>query len=213
MIHTCVVTHNRLPYTQRCLDSYLKTARETRLVVVDNNSDDGTAEWLQESGHNIVLNDTNRYPGAACNQGWDRLQETYGTPDFYHRSDNDIEYLPGWQEEVEAVFADNPDLVLLGILNLHEDRRLNLDDAVGIEPTAVGGNVVMRLPLRWNEDPWDGPANEDYMMCQEAGSHGLVARLERTVANNMAFCGYDDFPSYYDHTAAVRGYPDARATV
>lgn len=230
-ILTCVVTHERLPYTRRCIESLLATWRPgDAIVVVDNASTDGTAAWLnsllwpRRAGMmRVVLNRDNVFPGAATNQGWaSGLDEaaTYGlTFDLLHRSDNDIEYREGWQAEVEAAFLANERLALLGILNLHEDRGVNADHETGIEPVGqVGGNVVLPrrlwdLGMRWSERPWAPDHGEDAHMSQRAYKHGFVARLRRTVADNMAFCRYDDFPSYYDRTAAIRGIPDARRSV
>jgi len=211
MILTCLVTHDRLAYTQRCVESLLATMRPAdRLIIVDNASPDLTAAWLLSRGLPAILNGENRYPGAACNQGWDYgLAES--VPDFLHRSDNDIEYLPGWQAEVESAFSVHPGLALLGILNLHEDRGVPFPDGEGIEPVGrVGGNVVMpvrlfRAGLRWDERPW-GAVNEDGLMSAAAAEHGQVAMLVRTIAHNMAFCRYGDYPEYYNRTAAIRGY-------
>jgi glycosyltransferase involved in cell wall biosynthesis len=219
MIATCIVTCDRLAYTRRCIESWLDTRRPgDRLVIVDNASTDGTADYLATLPVPTIYNETNRYPGAACNQGWDWLVANVNAI-YLHRSDNDIEYLPGWADEAEAAFVRHPDLVLLGLLNLHED--------LGYEPSKVdiiesvewlGGNVVMPTAafldgLRWDERPWAPGATEDSHMSAWGHRRGGVARLVRTVANNMAFNRYEDFPAYYDRTAAVRGLADARRSV
>lgn len=230
-ILTCVVTHERLAYTVRCVESLLAAWRPgDGIVIVDNASTDGTPAWLnsllwpRRAGIvRVVLNRDNVYPGAATNQGWSsalELADQHGlTYDLLHRSDNDIEYRPGWQAEVEAAFAGYEQLALLGILNLHEDRGLNLDDATGIDIVGtVGGNVVLPSRLwyagmRWSERPWAPDHGEDNAMSQRAYKHGFVARLSRTVADNIAFNRYDDFPEYYDRTAAIRGIANARRSV
>lgn len=217
MILTCIVTCDRLPLTKRCVESYLDTKRpRDRVVVVDNASTDGTRDWLcglEDVG--IILNRENRYPGAATNQGWDALLYDYAQAPLLHRSDNDIEYLPGWGDEVEAAFAAYPDLALLGVLNLHEDRGyVSGPDDHGIEEVkAVGGNAIMpsaffRAGLRWDERTWPELHYEDHDMSRRAARKGRVGRLVRTVANNMAFCRAADFPDYYRRTAAERGIAD-----
>lgn len=218
MIFTCVVTHNRLAYTQRCLDSLLATRRRgDAIVVVDNASTDGTVEYLEGLGRRIrlILNDTNRYPGAATNQGWDSAPPRYA---LLHRSDNDIEYRPGWQAEVEAAFAEYPEIALLGILNLHEDAPDKVGEGrIKIVPR-VGGNVVMptrlfREGMRWTEGAWQPGHDEDGPMSWEAARRGWVARLVASVADNMAFNRFWDFPDYYRETARVRGFADAEHSV
>jgi hypothetical protein len=215
MILTCIVTCDRLPLTKRCVESYLDTKRpEDRVVVVDNASTDGTRDWLcglEDVG--IILNRENRYPGAATNQGWDALLYDHDQAPLLHRSDNDIEYLPGWQAEVERAFADFPELALLGILNLHEDDPLGVGTGLIKPVPRVGGNVVMpsalyREGLRWSELPWRQGQDEDGPMSEAAHRRGWVARLVPTVANNMAFGRALDFPDYYQRTAAERGIRD-----
>lgn len=216
---SCVVTHDRLDYTKRCVRSLQATAPGNLLVVVDNASTDGTREWLVENVEHVILNDDNRFPGAACNQGWDyglALEPEHG---FLHRSDNDIEYLPGWYEHVMETMGDWPEVALLGILNLHEDRRIDARDETGIDTVPrVGGNVVLpsrlfHAGLRWREGKWAPGQDEDGPMSWAAAKHGWVARLRRTVANNIAFCRYDDYPDYYDETARLRGFANARGSV
>ena len=67
------------------------------------------------------------------------------------RSDNDIEYLDGWQTQVEQAFEAFPELGQLGILNRHEDyddhqpvTRLERNGtAINVQWPKVGGNCVV----------------------------------------------------------------------
>ena len=209
-ILTCLVTHDRLPLTQRCVASLQATMRpQDRLIIVDNASADGTQEWLLRLGVAVILNPTNDYPGPACNVGWAQGLADW-EPTYLHRCDNDIQMLPGWGEEVETAFATHPDLALLGILNLHEDRHSEPHDALGaIEPCErVGGNVV--IPVRYFREGlrWIAGFLEDGPMSGAGHARGTVAMLVNTVANNMAFCRALDFPEYYKRTAAARGIGD-----
>lgn len=216
MILTCLITHERLAYSQRCVASWQATARPgDRLIVVDNASTDGTVEWLHTLEPPVIYNAENVYPGPACNQGWDAGLGA-GQPDFLHRSDNDIEYLPGWADEAERAFAEHPDLALLGILNLHEDRGSGFPagDPGAIEPCyRVGGNIVMRTAMFREGARWQGGFLEDGPMSEAGHARGTVAMLVRTVANNMAFHRYSDYPAYYNRTAAVRGIGDPEHSV
>jgi GT2 family glycosyltransferase len=211
MILTCLVTCDRLPYTTRAIDSWMGTVRpQDRLVVVDNASTDGTKEYLDRLHVPVIFNAENRWPGPACNQGWDDGLAQW-SPDFLHRADNDISYRAGWAQEVELAFSRHPDLVLLGVLNLHEDRGVELPagEPGDIEPCdRVGGNVVMRPDL-FRDVRWQDGFLEDGPMSAAAHERGTVAMLVRTVADNMAFNRYWDFPAYYDRTAAARGIGDA----
>ena len=147
-IHTTFITYNRLELTKVAVSSYLETVSVPHtLVVVDNCSIDGTRDWLlNDFDHGIHLLDKNRYPGDACNLGWSRAPED---ADFLHRADNDFKFLPGWCEQVEALFKTKK----IGQVGLRTDEeevfaRWN-----------VGGNCVIRRSLwdkglRYDERPW-----------------------------------------------------------
>jgi GT2 family glycosyltransferase len=71
-----IVTHNGLPFTKMCLAAVLHNTDGPayEVIVVDNGSDDGTADYLRAvaaaNAHvRLVLNDRNRGFAAANNQG------------------------------------------------------------------------------------------------------------------------------------------------
>lgn len=223
-ILTCVVTHDRLPYSERTLRSLREGA--DWIVVADNASTDGTTEWLLDVAvrddlvDGVVFNERNLYPGAACNIGWHEGLTRLSYATLLHRSDNDIVYHPGWADHVEQVFAAHPKLGLYGVLNLAED----FPDGQPVAPHTVdgvtvnrywpriGGNVVIRRELwdqglRWMPGPWKpGGQDEDGEMCAQVEAAGFYhANAVEPIASNIAFGRYADFPSYYDRTAAVRG--------
>ncbi len=66
-----LVTYGQLPLTMACLDSIRRYTDEPyELIVVDNASPDGSADWLRrQSDVRLVENDENRGFPAAVNQG------------------------------------------------------------------------------------------------------------------------------------------------
>lgn len=213
----CVVTHNRLDYTKRCIESWWGWAGpDDYLVVVDNASTDGTREWLEQhpSPFKRIYNDGNLFPGAATNIGWHHGLK-YHDADLLMRSDNDIEYLPGWRRAVEDGFGWEQ-LGQLGLLNMHEDfndaQPVVEEHGVNVHFPRTGGNCVIRRDLwehgfRWEGGAWQpGGNDEDTRASLTVEQMGYrVARIIPTVANNMSFHRYQDFPEYYDQTAALRG--------
>ncbi|MFD1953958.1 glycosyltransferase [Paenibacillus thailandensis] len=67
-----ILTHNQIEYTKLCIESIRKyTEKDTyEIIIIDNNSTDGTKDWLQEQDDlQLILNDYNAGFPAGCNQG------------------------------------------------------------------------------------------------------------------------------------------------
>jgi glycosyltransferase involved in cell wall biosynthesis len=220
-IASCVVTYQRLDYTQRTIESILNTRTGPHhLTVVDNHSTDGTRAWLESVKEIdvLILNDRNLWPGAACNLGWFAGIEA-SDPQLLHRSDNDVEYLPGWCEHVREVFKAFPDLGQFGLLNLKEDfpdgqplEPYGYDPQVNRHWPRLGGNCVVRRTLwdrglRWKPGAWSpGGEDEDTWMSRQVQDEGFfIANAIPDIARNMAFGRFHDHPDYYRQTAAARG--------
>lgn len=212
---TSITTHNRLEYTKKTIDSYFKTAGDSELVLVDNA---GEEKLPIEYVAHTIWNKQNLFPGAATNIGW-QAGLKYFDAELLHRSDNDIEYLPGWKEEVEKCFKAIPRLGQLGILNCHEDYgeenipfEIYEENGQQIYLTNPGGNSVIRREIwdegiRWEPGVWrPGGNDEDSQMSNAVRQLGyLVGRVVPTIANNISFHRFDDYPDYYKTTAALRG--------
>jgi len=148
-IHTVMVTYNRLELTKQAIQSWRNTSTgPATLLVVDNNSTDGTREYLSQPGAPWrVLLDENMYPGYACNRGWELAPDDTV---LLHRADNDFVFLPDWETHVRLQFSVNERLGQLG---------LRTDEEEGHNAHNVGGNCVIRKQLwdeglRYDERPW-----------------------------------------------------------
>lgn len=151
-LHTVFITYNRLELTKQAVSSYLETVSVPfTFSIVDNASNDGTVEWIMSLGYGGLITRhcllDNRYPGYACNLGWDDAPTDV---DFLHRADNDFLFLPGWCEEVEAQFNLYPNLGQLGLRTDQEEQFVSIN---------TGGNCIIRRELwdkglRYDESPW-----------------------------------------------------------
>lgn len=154
-LHTVIVSYNRLDLLQRTLESYLATVSVPySLLIVDNGSAQPTRDFLRRSGFKTLQMRRNRFPGPATNLGFQGAEATH-----LHRSDNDMEYLPGWCEEVQERFAD-PTVGQVGLRTDEEENHTELN---------VGGTAVFRRELwdaglRYREESWKilGTLTEDY---------------------------------------------------
>lgn len=198
-LHTVFVTYNRLELTRRTIASYVDTVTlPFHFTVVDNGSTDGTEEWLKENvwgdGGYILLGQ-NFYPGKATNTGWSVSEDDVT---HLHRSDNDVEYLPGWCAEVEERFQDQT-LWQLGLRTLEEEGQ----------HAAVGGNSVLareawNAGLRYGEQPWTQVPFEDAVMSHRVHRSGHIwARVLKPCIVHIGQAHRDD--PYYQQTFAERG--------
>lgn len=150
IIHSVVISYQRLDLTQQAVASYLETVTVPyTLWVVDNGSDENVTDWIlgnADSFHYLLLGE-NKYPGYACNQGFERASDD---ATILHRADNDWKFLPGWCDEIAERFAANPLLGQLGLRTGDEELHNGHN---------VGGNCAFRRQiweegLRWDERPW-----------------------------------------------------------
>jgi len=153
-LHTVVISYKRRNLTEQALRSFMDTVSvEHTLVVVDNGSEQETQDWLASrewalgANHTAVLLGENRYPGYACNRGFELAPDD---ATHLHRADNDFIFRPGWCEEVIKCFEHTPRLGQLGLRTDAEEMG-NWNN--------VGGNMVLRRDLwddglRYDERPW-----------------------------------------------------------
>lgn len=229
----CLITYERLEYTQRTLKSLWDNTSDGAdylLVVSDNNSTDGTRKYLKELDRRgriniLLLNPENYYPGKACNLGWAAGLEVY-EPTHLMRLDNDMQLTKNWDKRVEEYFKAVPELGQLGIDHeaiehpkapLH--KRVINGFAINEWPGCVGGPCVIQCKvwdkgIRWPEMRWDderrSAAQEDSAFSREIRERGYLVghaqeELGRTFANME---NWSEYPEYYLKTMAERGYMD-----
>jgi glycosyltransferase involved in cell wall biosynthesis len=199
-LHTCMISYNRFEILKRALASYLETVSVPfTLVIVDNGSGKQTKDWLRENHpKQTLLLGRNRYPGFACNRGWE-----FAPPDatHFHRADNDFVYREGWCEEVAERFQD-PALGQLGLLTDPEEN---------FAPSNVGGNCVIRRELwdaglRYNESPWpelpQGWSEDSYMTPDVVKMGWEWGRVQRSCI--MGISTPNPLDPYYQKTYKAR---------
>lgn len=94
-ISIVIPLYNQLAYTRGCLESLATTIpSNTEVVVVDNASSDGTAEYLKTIENVVIIsNAVNRGFAGACNQG---IQAATG--EWIVVMNNDVILSSGWLE-------------------------------------------------------------------------------------------------------------------
>jgi glycosyltransferase involved in cell wall biosynthesis len=214
-LHTVFITHNRLELTKRALESYLETVTVPyNIVIADNASTDGTREWIHDvfsKGliQGMHLNKENRYPGPACNAGFELRSAAFKDATHLHRADNDFVFLPGWCNEVKRMFTKRKKLGQLGLRTAVEEHHVS---------TNVGGNAVFSRflwdrGLRYDERPWPQLRDEvgagwteDSLISRQVRDMGWRwTRVQNPCIVPISTESEDD--PYYQKTWADRGIP------
>lgn len=100
------LTHNGLEVTRACFDRLPQTTQDYELIVVDNASTDGTADYLRELEQSdervrVFSNTTNRGFAVGCNQGVRNARHEH-----ICLLNNDTEPLPGWLDAMRGVLDE-----------------------------------------------------------------------------------------------------------
>ncbi len=114
---------NRLDLTQQCLDELFKVTDGIlyEVIVVDNGSDDGTAEYLASLGEKIrvISNPENLGFAVACNQG-----ARVARGDHVVFLNNDTIPLRGWLRAMVGIVDAEPDVGVVGSKLLFPDHSV-----------------------------------------------------------------------------------------
>mgnify|MGYP001309148222 FL=1 len=224
-------TYNRLEYTKRTLRDLWDTIEVPYyLVVVDNNSTDGTQEYLsglveRNKADKVILNPENYYPGKATNIAWEEALKDYPEATHLMRLDNDMSLGKGWDTAAQDYFDRIPNLGQLGIDDdAIQDPRAKLREmqingvTINPWPGCVGGPCIIRRDvwdkgIKYDETPWEGSRSklqEDSRLSNSIRNlgylHGhMTDGLCRTFATKDNWYEHKD---YYKKTMYDRGYDE-----
>lgn len=101
-----ILTYNNLVYNHICIDSIRKHTKENtyEIIVVDNNSTDGTREWLKsQTDIKVILNDENVGFPKGCNIG---IVASEKENDILFLN-NDTVVTPRWLDNLKACLCSD----------------------------------------------------------------------------------------------------------
>lgn len=169
-VNIAMVTYNRLEFTKQTIASLLiKTRYPHILTVIDNNSTDGTREFL--SGlkslgviHNLILLDENVGVAKASNLAWNLEPDA----EYYLKLDNDIiMQKDGWLENMVKTYDAIPEIGVLGYNFEPKSYPLETINGMTIQTKRERGNIggaVQLIPKR--------TSNKLGFWCEEYGLYG-----------------------------------------
>lgn len=145
-----ILCWNQLEYTKRCIESlYENTPNGFQLILVDNNSTDGTLEYLREVSKQhdnvaIIHNNQNLGFAIANNQA---LEVAIG--EYICFLNNDTILLPNWLDEMYRVFKEKPSTGIVGARLLYPTDKYSKTYVQhagvffnGLTPMHVGRNQL-----------------------------------------------------------------------
>ncbi len=182
---------NCLPLTQACLRSLEETIgwrEDFEVIVVDNASTDGTAEWLSTlpGPRYRVLHHERNLGYAAANNAAARLANGR----LLLLLNNDTVVLPGWLEPMQRVLERAEKAGLVG--NIQREAESGLIDHAGILFTPEG------VPRHFDKDAVAPPRQEYRRFPAVTGACWLIApgrlpadgRLQRRVQKRLRGRGF-----------------------
>lgn len=184
------LTMNRLEYTKKMYEAMTKLAGyEFDWYVVDQNSTDGTKEFLQGKTKKVLYNTKNTGVGEGWNQAIDLIKGSGIKFDIVVKVDNDAEIMTeGWLAMMIDLFERNKNIILSPAVEGLEDspggvlRRManNESPYLMINERILGfvpnlGGIVFASPIELFDNfrfPPNLPGNKDYFLSQYAKSLG-----------------------------------------
>lgn len=118
-ITVIIITHNRVEYTKRTINSLLRTVPYANFIVYDNDSDEGYfglgmfeyLNSLDKEKFRVIFSTNNDGWGSAVNFA---LTCTIDT-EMILISNNDVEYKDGWFEKLLDLYEKYPQIGIMGV--------------------------------------------------------------------------------------------------
>jgi GT2 family glycosyltransferase len=156
---------------------------EVEIVVVDNGSSDGTAQWLAKEWPvvRVVRLEENVGVAGALNHAWQAA-----TGDYVALLNNDLELAPGWLEALARTLEEHPGAASATGKMLRHDRR-DVIDAAG--DFILGSGVSLNRGAGERDDGQYDVAGEVFSACGGAALYRRAA-LEDVGGFDASFFAY-----------------------
>jgi GT2 family glycosyltransferase len=168
-----VPTWNRLPHLRRCLDRLRRNSfYANEIIVIDNNSQDGTVDYLRaQTDIRVILSPTEIPVVRAANLGL-----AAATAGIIGGLNDDVEVLPGWDLEIAQTLAT--------------ERRVGV-----VTPTVIHGNGSLCSwglcePYTSFAYPWIGQVR------RPASPSTSIWAADQPAFHTARDCDYGPFPFF-----------------
>lgn len=158
---TVVVTYNRLPMLQRNIDCLRANKPITQIVVIDNGSTDGTAQWLDSQPDLKVVHQNNVGGSGGFYTGIERAMDY--NPDWVWCMDDDVYPHPDCLEQMLAHAHDSktgilaPRRLMEGKVYSNDFKSLNLTNPFKSLYNEKGCTRNTSIPMEIAGTAFEGP--------------------------------------------------------
>ncbi|TVR98489.1 MAG: glycosyltransferase [Wenzhouxiangellaceae bacterium] len=183
-----IPVYNKVELTAACLNSLAGHPCQStvEVIVVDDCSGDGTADYLEEcSGLTVLRNTDNAGFIDSCNRG-----AAAARGEFLVFLNNDTTVTEGWLDALLAPLQDDPSVGIVGARLVYPDGRLQ-----------EAGGMIFRDGTGWNYGRGDDPELPQYNFLSEADYvSGACLAIRRREFQELG--GFDRRyrPAYYEDT-------------
>ncbi len=174
-----IVNWNGQRFLARCLEALrAQTLPPSEIILVDNASTDGSADWVRVHAPHVrlILNDRNLGFAAANNQG---IRAASG--EYVALLNNDAFAEPGWLAALVAAAQSNPRIGSVASLMLFADRPEVVNSA---------GVCVDRCGVTWDRAGGEPASSQGAALVPVFGASGGAALYRRSML--LALNGLND---------------------
>ncbi|NRT35108.1 GT2 family glycosyltransferase/precorrin-6B methylase 2 [Clostridium beijerinckii] len=149
-----ILTYNNINYNRICIESIRKyTATGTyEIIIVDNNSTDGTREWLKEQNDiKLILNDENVGFPRGCNLGIEAAEKD----NDILLLNNDTKMSPRWLDNLKICLYSDESIGAVGPItnNCSNYQGINVPYSTIDHMIEFASNNNISAPERWEQKP------------------------------------------------------------
>jgi len=189
LVSIVIPVHGHYAITRRCLAAlaYAPTRVAFEVVVIDDGSPDGSADWLLQEAPGVRVE---RHPFArgfnqACCTGVAAARGAYVV-----LLNNDTEPCARWLEELLDPFDRWPDTGLVGAQLIHPDGRLQ-----------EAGGIVWGNGEPWNYGRGGNPYDPRYAYARQIDyASGAALAIRRSLWNAVGGFSPEFSPAYFEDT-------------
>ncbi|CUH96257.1 hypothetical protein P22_2347 [Propionispora sp. 2/2-37] len=146
-----ILTYNKLKYTKKCIESIraYTTPGTYEIIVVDNNSTDGTVQWLKKQQDiRVIFNKENKGFPKGCNQG---MEVARGNNIML--LNNDVIVTQYWLDNLLKALYSDPQIGAVGPVtnNSSYGQKINVNYKSIEQMQNFAKEYNISNPMRWDK--------------------------------------------------------------